>query len=266
MFSRLGKLDTMRLLWIIPGVALLAPLSAPELAAQERDFLLRTPQITLSIRGGYSVPRLGGGGDAQSLWDFTREQLTVENRDFAGPHAMIEVGIRGSERLDLVFSAGHSSSSVLSEFRKWEGADGLPITQTTEFTTTPVTAGVKAYLSPRGRAIGSYAWVPRTFNPFVGIAGGMVWYRFEQYGEFVDYETHDIFLDNFRSYEKAPTVHFFTGMDISVNRRMMLTGEARYGLAKGPFQTDYDGYSDFVGFPKLDLSGFKLSLGVGLRV
>ena len=56
---------------------------------------------------------------------------------------MVEVGIRGSERVDLVLALGHSPTSVLSEFRELEGDDGLPITQTTDFTTTPLTAGIR---------------------------------------------------------------------------------------------------------------------------
>ena len=266
MFSQIGKFKTTRALWIIPGLAVLAPVSAAELNGQERDFLLRKPLITVSVRGGYSVPRLGGGGDTESLWDFTKQYLTVENRDFAGSYVMVELGIRGSERIDLVFALGHSPTSVLSEFRNWEGDDGLPIAQTTDFTTTTLTAGIKAYMKPRGRSIGSHVWVPRTFNPFVGMAGGRVWYSFQQYGEFVDYETLDIFREDFRSEERAPTVHFFTGMDINISKRLLLTGEARYGFAKGPFQVQDTGYSDFVGFPKLDLSGLRVSLGVGFRV
>ena len=266
MFSQFRKFKTTRALWIIPGLAVLASVGTAELNGQTPGFLLHTPQITVVVRGGYSVPRLGGGGDTESLWDFTKQHLTLENRDFAGSHIMVEVGMRGSERVDLVLALGHSPTSVLSEFREWEGGDGLPITQTTDFTTTPLTAGIKAYLKPRGRAIGSHVWVPRAFNPFVGIAGGMVWYSFEQWGEWVDYETYEIFQEDFRSEERAPTVHLFTGMDISIGKRLMLTGEARYGFAKGPFEVHHNGYSDFIGFPKLDLSGLKVSFGVGMRI
>jgi hypothetical protein len=256
----------MRALWIVPGLALLAPLSAPQLNAQERDFLLKKPQVTFSIRGGYSVPRAGSGDVTESLWDFTRRHLTVETGDLAGPHVSAEVGIRTSERLDIVFGLGYSASSTLSEFRDYVGEDDLPIAQTTEFTTAPVTVGLKAYLLPRGRSIGSFAWVPRNLNAFAGIAGGMVWYRFEQYGEFVDDETYEIFIDNLRSVERAPTVQFFTGMDVGINNRVMLTTEARYGFAKGPVQYDYSGYSDFEGFSKLDLAGLQLSAGISLRL
>jgi hypothetical protein len=190
----------------------------------------------------------------------------VETADFAGPHIAAEVGIRGSDRIDVVFGLGYSASSTLSEFREFVGDDGLPITQTTEFNTLPLTAGVKAYLLPRGRSIGSFAWVPRNLNAFAGIAGGMVWYRFEQYGEFVDEGTLDIFVDNFKSVEKAPTLHLFTGLDVSLNRSLMLTGEARYGFAKAPFQQFYYGTADFVNFPELDLTGLTLSCGVSFRL
>ncbi len=266
MFSHIGRIRKMRALWIIPGLALLAPLSAPQLNAQQRDFLLKKPQVTFSIRGGYSVPRAGSGDVTESLWDFTRRHLTVETGDFAGPYVSAEVGIRTSERLDFVFGLGYSASSTLSEFRDYVGEDDLPIAQTTEFTTAPVTAGIKAYLLPRGRSIGSFAWVPRNFNAFAGIAGGMVWYRFEQYGEFVDEGTLDIFVDNFKSVEKAPTLHLFTGFDVSLNRSLMLTGEARYGFATAPFQRFYDGSGDFVNFPELDLTGLTLSCGVSFRL
>ena len=266
MFSHFMRPDMMRALWILPGLALLAPLSAPELHAQQRDFLLKTPQVTLSIRGGYSVPRAGSGDVTESLWDHARRNLTVETADFAGPYVAAEVGIRGSDRVDVVFGLGYSASSTLSEFREFVGDDDLPITQTTEFTTAPLTVGLKAYLMPRGRSIGSYAWVPRNFNAFAGVAGGVVWYRFEQYGEFVDDETYEIFIDNLRSVERAPTVQFFTGMDVGINNRVMLTTEARYGFAKGPVQYDYSGYSDFEGFSKLDLAGLQLSAGISLRL
>ena len=266
MFSRNVKTRTMRALRIIPGLALPALLSAPALDAQARDFLLRTPQVTLSLKGGYSVPRLGGGGDPRNLWDEIIAEQTLDRADFAGPHATLELGVRTSERLDIVVSVGYSASSVTSEYRDFDGDDGLPITQTTDFTTLPLLAGIKAYLLPRGRSIGSYAWVPRAFNAYAGVAGGMVWYRFQQRGEFVDYQTYDIFLDNLKSVESAPIVNFFAGTEISVNKRVVLAGEGSYGFAKGPLQVYYDGSSDFEGYSKLDLSGLKLSVGLGLRI
>ena len=165
------------------------------------------------------------------------------------------------KRLDVVFGIGHTSSATQSQFREWADEDDLPITQVTEFTTPPLTAGFKVYLMPRGRAIGSYAWIPRTLNPYAGIAGGIVRYRFEQRGHFVDYETKDIFGDNFRSVETGATAHFFAGIDIGVNHRMLFSGEARYSLAKAALDTNY-----FRGFSDLDLTGLQISVGISFRL
>ena len=150
-----------------------APIFAgSELVAQERDFLLSTPRASISLRAGVSVPRAEGGGSRPSLWDFAREQLTVETSDLTGAYLLGEIGVRASEHVDFVLAVGYTSSAVRSEYRHWVDTDDLPIEQTTEFSTTPVTVGVRYYPLPRGRQVGSYAWIPSAVGPFVGISGG----------------------------------------------------------------------------------------------
>lgn len=239
-----------------------APIFAgSELVAQERDFLLSTPRASISLRAGVSVPRAEGGGSRPSLWDFAREQLTVETSDLTGAYLLGEIGVRASEHVDFVLAVGYTSSAVRSEYRHWVDTDDLPIEQTTEFSTTPVTVGVRYYPLPRGRQVGSYAWIPSAVGPFVGISGGVVRYRFEQDGDFVDYETRDIFSDNLRSVEASPTLHLLAGLDASVNTRVLLTTEVRYGLGSAPVDDrSFDGFAD------LDLAGLHLSCGLTFRL
>ncbi|MCY4572689.1 MAG: outer membrane beta-barrel protein [Gemmatimonadetes bacterium] len=245
---------------VVTGLALLATAGAiPAAAQQGADFLLGAPKVALTIKAGFAQPRAGSGGDTESLWDFTREQLTVDTRDFGGTSIAGELAVRASERVDVTLSFGYSLSSTRSEFRDWVDLDDLPIKQTTEFSTFPLTVGVKAYLLDRGRALGRFAYIPRTWNPYVGVAGGAVWYRFEQYGDFVDFETLDIFTTKFRSTGRGATVHLLGGMDVSINKHMMLVGEGRYALASAPLDRD------FVGFPDLDLAGFQITVGISLR-
>ena len=245
---------------VLTALALLATAGANPAAAQQgADFLLGVPKVALTIKAGFAQPRAGSGGDTQSLWDLTREQLTVDTRDLNGTTIAGELAIRTSERVDVTISFGYSLSATRSEFRDWVDQDDLPIEQTTEFATLPLTVGVKAYLLNRGRALGRFAYIPRTWNPYVGVAGGAVWYRFEQYGDFVDYETLDIFEDRFLSSGRGATIHLLGGMDVSINKHMMLVGEGRYALASAPLD------SDFVGFPDLDLAGFQITVGLSFR-
>jgi hypothetical protein len=143
--------------------------------------------------------------------------------------------------------------------REWVGVDDLPIEQITEFKRMPLTVGVKAYLADRGRRVGRFAWIPEKWAPFVGAGLGVVWYDYDQTGEFVDYVTLEIFRDHFTSEGSAPTIHVFGGADWSLGPSLFLTAEGRYGWAKA------DMGSDFVDFDQIDLSGFQATAGISLR-
>lgn len=255
-----GKTNLVPRLSALACLAMLATAAANPAHAQQRaDFLLGVPRVALTVKAGFSQPRAGNGGDIESLWDFTRNRLTVDTRDLGGATIAGEVAVRTTERLDLTFSLGYGLSSTRSQFRKWVDLDDLPIEQTTEFATVPLTVGIKAYLLDRGRALGRFAYIPRTWNPYAGVAGGLVWYRFEQVGDFVDHETLDIFWARLLSSGRGATVHFLAGMDVTVNKHVMLVTEGRYALASAPLGRD------FAGFPDLDLAGFQITAGFSLR-
>lgn len=241
----------------LPLLAATAPVPA---SAQGRDFLFGTPRTTFTLRAGFHLPRAGSSDSPESLWDRTRSDLTVDTRDLAGGSIGGDLGIRVTPRLDVLLSAGYNSSRTRSEFRDWVDQDDLPIEQTTEFSIKSGTVGLKAYLKDRGRAIGRFAWIPETWNPYVGVAGGIVSYRFVQHGDFIDFETLDIFGDRFYSRDRGGIIHFLGGLDIAVNGRVLFVGEAKYGFASAPLSTD------FVGFPDLDLAGLQVTFGVGFRL
>ena len=118
---------------------------------------------------------------------------------------------------------------------------------------------MKAYLRDRGRSIGRFAWVPADWAPYVGAGAGWVWYRFRQDGDFVDFETLDIFPDTYTSKGRAPTLHLYGGADWSLGPSFFLTGEARYAWASA----DLSG--DFVDFDPVDLSGLQATVGLSVR-
>ena len=236
-------------------LALVGP-GSTQLAAQDSGFLFGTPKGTLALKVGYSIPRA-----SSDLFTFTQDELTVDAADFNGVGLAGELGFRISERLDLTASVGFSESRTRSEFRDWVDESDLPIEQETRFSMVPLTVGFKTYLSQRGRRVGRLAWVPseNKVNPYVGGAVGVTWYQFEQFGDFIDYETLDIFPDNFYSEGSAPTVHVLGGVDVTLSPRVYFTAEGRYGWAEAPL----DG--DFIGFEDLDLAGFQGSIGIGFR-
>lgn len=240
------------LLTVALSTALLLPTRA---RAQGGDgFLFQRPSVQLSVRGSYFVPRANS-----EVFDFTRDQLTVDKSDFNTLGIGAEIAIRLSERTDVAVGFGYGQSETRSEFRDFIGTDDLPIEQTTTFARVPVTASVKYYLGDRGRSVSRLAWIPSKVTPYVGAGGGFVWYEFKQAGEFVDFNTFDIFNGHFRSDGVAPTVHGFVGADLSIGGNWVLTGEARYSFA------DVEMDRDFVDFDDIDLAGFQVTVGLGVR-
>jgi hypothetical protein len=161
--------------------------------------------------------------------------------------------------VEVGLDVSYANSNTRSEFRDWVDQDDLPIEQNTRLSWVPVTATVKAYLWERGRRISQLAWIPGKWSPFIGVGGGRVYYTFKQNGDFVDFETLEIFTDTFRSSGNSGIFHVLAGAEWSLSPRFYLTGEGRYSWA----EADMD--SDFVGFDPIDLSGFQGTVGLALR-
>jgi outer membrane protein W len=234
------------------AATLAATAVAPAVTAQ--DFLFRRPSVTVGARIGYSLPSAGG-----EIFDFTREQLTISTSDFNALALGGEIAVRTTDRIDLALAFGYAGSKTRSEFREFVGTDDLPIEQETRFSRVPLTLGAKVYLSQRGRRISELAWIPRKWAPYVGGGAGIVWYRFQQEGEFVDFETLDIFFDEFVSKGSSALGYATAGVDYSLTPKWLVNGEARYAFASAAVS------GDFVGFEDIDLSGFTAALGISLR-
>ncbi|MGD8322255.1 MAG: outer membrane beta-barrel protein [Gemmatimonadota bacterium] len=240
------------------AVALAFTLSALALparsAAQQHDFLFRTPRVSLGVRGGYALPTV-----SSDIFDFTRDQLTVSRSDFNAAAWGLELAVRASDRVDIAFDLGYARSNTRSEFRDYVDNNDLPIEQTTEFRRVPFTVNAKVYLRDRGRSVGRFAWIPYRWTPFVGGGVGTMWYRFEQNGDWIDFNTMEVFPDTWISDGRAPALDVFGGTDMSLGPSFFVTFEGRYTWAKA------DMSQDFVDFNKVDLSGFQATAGISVR-
>lgn len=224
-------------------------------SAQSGDgYLLKKPRVTLKFESGYAFQQANS-----DIFDFVIQEHTLDSRDFDAPYFGAELGIRMSERLDLTLAVGFQESSQQSEFRDWVDQDDLPITQVTGLSQLPASVGVKFYPLPRGRSIGRLAWVPRTVSPYIGGSVGLVAYDFEQFGDFIDYDTFDIFYDDFFSEGEAFLARATTGVNVSVGPQFLFSVEGRYSWAQAAMGGDY------FDFAPIDLDGFQLIGGLAVR-
>lgn len=242
--------------WLLLALSAAAPLTLFAQDAGERGdgFLFRRPVVSLSIRGGYDRP--SGSSD---IYDFATTQLTLNRGDFAALGFQLDVGVRLAERLDLVFTGGDARRSQASEFRNYVDNNDLPIEQTTTLRRLPLTVGVKYALTRPGEQIGKFAWIPSRLTPWVGIGGGTMQYTFRQSGDFVDFQTLNVFAKTFQSKGWTPMAYAHVGTDLSLNPRFALTGDLRYSAARATLTGAFDG------FDRIDLSGAAATMGLTIR-
>ena len=238
-------------------VAVAAGVLSPQvLQAQQPGggYRFSTPHNTFTIRTGYDVAMANS-----DLWDFVTTELTVKKSDFGSAMIAGDYGFRLSSQVDGVLGIGYARAVARSQYRGWLDNNNLPIQQQSEFTRLPLTVGLKWNLTPPGRSIGRYAWVPARFTPYVGGAVGTMWYKFRQAGDFIDTTTTNVFTDAYQSSGWAPMAAAYVGGDISINPSMALNIEARYTASKGSLSNDY------VGFNRIDLSGTSFTAGLTFR-
>lgn len=241
------------------AAALAASLAlAPAAGAQTGGdgFLFRAPTATLTLRAG--VDRAVGGGD---VFDFVRDQLTFGARSLTGSSLGAELGFALGDRVDVVLGGGHLRARSQTHYRDFTDADDREIEQSNTFTRVPLTASVRAYLAPRGRSLGRFAWVPARLAPYVGAGGGAMWYRFDQAGDFIDVDSPDLAVvrGSARSSGWAPTAHAMAGLDLTLAPRVALTTEARYSWARATPT------GDFSALDRIDLSGLGVTAGLSFR-
>lgn len=217
------------------------------------DFLFGSPKAAFGIRGGWNSPSANS-----EIYQFVSERLTIEKGDFRAPLIGLDLAYRLNERLAAVFGFEYCRADIQSEFRDYVDLDDLPIVQETKLSQIPLTGSLKFYLIPQGREISQYAWVPNSFSPFIGGGGGFIWYRFDQFGDFVDFADLSIFTDRFQSEGWAPTAHFFGGVEVKIIPRVFFTFEMRYSWA------DSELSGSFVDFDPIDLAGLRTSFGIDL--
>ncbi|HEY0671978.1 MAG TPA: outer membrane beta-barrel protein [Longimicrobiales bacterium] len=223
-------------------------------AFPQDGYLFGMPRATLTVHVGAAGPAAN-----DELFRFFTDQLTLDRSDFTAPTIGFDIGMRVHPRFDVLLSVASAHSSDDSEFRDFVEVNDQPIEQTTKLSRTAVTAGLKAHLTSQGRSLGRYAFIPTRVSPYVGAGAGVMWYRLRQEGDFVDFETLDIFADYFESDGATFTANVFAGGNLWLKPRWGLNLETRYSWAKADL---HDSFSDF---EQVDLRGWQLTAGVSVR-
>ena len=227
------------------------------------DFAFGRPRFSIGVRGLMQRPRATGDFHAfvhESFFARTSPEDDVFDPEtglmnFDATGVGLDVGFGVGSRLEARVGVDYALVRALTEDRFNEDEFGLPIEQTTELAQWGIQGDVALALTPRGRAIGQYVWIPSAVIPYVGAGVGLVRYRTLMTGRFVDVFDYTIFSDTIESQGWAPSVHAFGGVDFRLTGSVLLTTEARYSWAAAELDGAFAGYEH-------DLTGLRISAGV----
>ena len=231
------------------------PSPSPRQARPTPDFLFGEPRGSVGVRASWLFARAGS-----DLFEFVQQQLTIDRQDFNAPAFALDVAAAVSPHADVVFGFEYSDTTTRSEYRDFVDNNRQPITQDTGLREVNVSGSIRMALTPRGQSVSRLAWIPARAVPYAGAGGGLLWYRFQQSGDFVDVFSarRAVFQDTLSSRGWTPSAHVFGGVDVRITRRLYVATEARYLWASASLQRSYEG------FEPIDLAGFRLSTGVNL--
>ena len=231
-------------------------IASPSRAQSAGDgFLFKPPAGAWTLRAGFDHALANS-----DIYTFVTDQLTLNKNDFSSATLGTNLAFRMSPATDIVIDFSYARSSQSSEFRDWIDNNNQPIVQTTSLRRIPITLGLRHYLTSRGRSIGRFAWIPARRALYVGVGAGMMEYKFSQTGDFIDFQTLNVYSDEYVSQAWTATAHANAGLDIALGRFTMLNLEGRYTWAQAPMS------SDFQGFNHIDLSGLAVTAGLSLRL
>jgi outer membrane protein W len=149
--------------------------------------------------------------------------LDFEIRDFNGANVGGEWLFRFSDYFEAGVGLGYYGRTVPSVYRGYVNIDGSEIAQDLRLRVVPVTGTVR--LLPLGRDAG--------IQPYVGAGLGIYSWRYSEAGEFVDFDTFEIFRDRFADSGTSAGPVLLAGIRLWPSRNFGVGGELRYQRARG---------------------------------
>lgn len=198
------------------------------------------PAQQINVKFGYIMPF-----QSSDLWEDNLNNLAYEKTDFNSLNFSIEYQHRFQRNLSFYIEGVRYKKTVNSEYREYEYDDGSPIYQSMHLDMTSLEMGIQLnLLAPRSG-----------FSPYIGAGVGFYFWKYEQYGDFIDFSEFDVY-EGFADQEAvALGFHVKGGLSMRINRSFGLLLEAKAHIAQGDLGEYFEGFEPF------DLGALSLSAG-----
>ncbi len=218
------------------------------------SFWLGTPawaqQSSLSLHLGYFALR---GEDTRIVDDVIVENLGLFafdldqfNNAAVGAEWLVGLG----DYAEVGLGVGFYQRIVLSVYDDFVNDDGTEIPQDFKLRVTPVTATARFFPFGQRSAV----------QPYAGAGVGFFNWRYSEVGEFIDFDTFDVFRDQFVAEGNDVGAVYLGGVRVLAGSRFAVGVEVRYQDVQGVVGID-QGFLD----ERIDLGGLTTSFTFNVR-
>ncbi len=151
------------------------------------------------------------------------------------------------DHFDVGVGLGFYQRTVLSVYNDFVDFDGTEIEQDFRLRVVPVTATVRVL--PFGRT---------AVQPYFGVGLGLFNWRYSEVGEFVDFDTFDIFRDRYVAEGNDIGAIILGGVRFPVGDKFSVGGELKYQSSTGTVGIDQGFLNE-----RIDLGGLSTQFTVG---
>ena len=198
-------------------------------------------RYAFSMYGGFRVLQVTSELFVANEFDFG-----ITDDDFRTGGYGFEFDFAVLPRVDISIGFDNGDAETYGSYLDLVYEDGGEIEHAARMSMTELSLGVRV------RLMGGSARV----RPYLIAGATGAYYRYREIGDFVDFETADIYYDEFEEKSFLPGFFAGAGADFAIFRlpdggRVELFGEFRYARAQGAHTEGFDGFGDL----RLDRSG-----------
>lgn len=198
---------------------------------------------SINLKLGLFFPRM-----ASDLWETNLDNLTLSKSDLVSTCYGGEYESYFNRHASFSLEIGSYARTVYAQYRDFTHQDGSPIFQDLSLRIVPVEANLKIY--PLGHRY--------TLSPFIGIGGGVYAWTYQQWGDFINFETNTIYEGSAETRRFAFGLNGRFGLAYRFHPRLAIALEGKYLLLRGRLS------KYFQGFEPLDLGGFSANASINL--
>ncbi len=198
---------------------------------------------SVNLKLGLFVPRL-----RSDLWETNLENLTFSRSDMVNAYYGGEYEFYFARHASFSFEIGSYARNAYTQYRDYTFENGSPIYQNISLRIVPIEANLKFYpLGHRSRVF-----------PFIGGGAGVYAWTYQQWGDFINFETNEINEGFAETRRFALGLNGRAGLVFRFHPRLALALEGKYQHVRGRL-SEY-----FQGFAPLDLGGFSANASINI--